>query len=296
MLSQRALEAFQAVMTTGRVSAAAEELNVSQPAVSRLIRDLEEQTQLRLFTRHGGRIVATREAHEFMAEVERSFRGLRMIERAATEIRRGRRGTVSVASMPALAQAIMPDVLVRVGVQRPDFNIELLTMPTLGVIRQVSVHRAPLGFTSPTRHSYEIDIVRMGALPYRCVMPAGHPLAVREVVTLADLARRDFVAYSDSVPSGRMQDLHFAHMQQPPNIRARAENSAVIAALVLRGVGVGIIDPFSAHELVRRGGVSRPIDIDDLFRWSIIKPFGETLNTDLKAVVDVFEELTRDYA
>lgn len=281
---------------TGRVSAAAEELNVSQPAVSRLIRDLEEYTQLRLFTRHGGRIVATREAHAFSAEVERSFRGLRIIERAAQEIRRGRRGTVSVATMPALAEAIMPDVLVRVGVQRPDFNIELLAMPTLGVIRQVSVHRSPLGFTSPTRHNYEIDIVKQGALPYRCVMPAGHPLAAKEVVRLDDLSKRDFVAYSDSVPSGRMQDLHFSHMTAPPNIRARAENSAVIAALVLRGVGAAIIDPFTAHDLVRSGGVSRPIDIDDLFRWSVIKPLGETLNNDLRAVVDVFDELTKNYA
>ena len=59
MLSQRALEAFQAVMTTGSVSAAAGVLAVSQPAVSRLLRDLETRTGLVLFTRLGNRVIPT---------------------------------------------------------------------------------------------------------------------------------------------------------------------------------------------------------------------------------------------
>ena len=56
MLSQRALEAFLAVMRAGSVSGAAARLSISQPAASRLIRDLETQTGLLLFDRVGNRI------------------------------------------------------------------------------------------------------------------------------------------------------------------------------------------------------------------------------------------------
>lgn len=65
------------------MSGTAEELRVSQPAVSRLIPELETRLGLRLFTRHGGRINATAEAHELWTEVERNLIGMKQIERAA---------------------------------------------------------------------------------------------------------------------------------------------------------------------------------------------------------------------
>ena len=110
-LSQRSLEAFRAVMRTGTVSAAAEELAISQPAVSRLIRDLEDRLDLSLFGRRGGRVVATREAHELWTEVERSFIGLGAIERAAAQIRQGYRATLTIAAAPAIAQSALPAVI-----------------------------------------------------------------------------------------------------------------------------------------------------------------------------------------
>lgn len=100
MLSQRAIEAFKTVLDSGSVSGAAEIMNVSQPAVSRLIRDLEAQTELQLFTRFGGKIVPTSAARELAIVVERSFVGLTAIEKAATEIRLGQRSTVVVGAMP----------------------------------------------------------------------------------------------------------------------------------------------------------------------------------------------------
>ena len=70
MLSQRALEAFHAAST----------LSVSQPAVSRHLRDLESRTGLVLFTRMGNRIVPADAARALLLEVERSFVGLSAIE------------------------------------------------------------------------------------------------------------------------------------------------------------------------------------------------------------------------
>lgn len=68
MLSQRSLEAFRAVIECGTVSGAAENLHVSQPAGSRLIKDLEDRTGLQLFTRFGGKIVPTPEARALYAQ------------------------------------------------------------------------------------------------------------------------------------------------------------------------------------------------------------------------------------
>lgn len=291
MLSQRSLEAFREVMRTGTVSGAAEELLISQPAVSRLIRELEERTNLRLFTRHGGRVTATPEAHEFWTEVERSFTGLKHIERAAEQIKHGQRATVTIAAAPAFAQAALPQVVAQLHAERPEFRAEFLSMTTLPVVRQVALRQCQIGFGIPTQHKFEIDVVRTGALPYRFIAPAGHPLGEKDIVFIDDLAGLDFVGFVDSTMTGRMFDRRFAKMRRPPVVKMRSYLSIVISALVQRELGVGIIDPFTAEEHVRMGGISRPLQAEEQFEYSVIKPLGEKLSSECQALVDLFEAL-----
>ena len=78
-ISSRQIEAFRAVMLTGSITSASEALFVTQPAVSRLIRSLEESTGLTLFERRGNHVVPTAEATALLEEVERSFVGLARI-------------------------------------------------------------------------------------------------------------------------------------------------------------------------------------------------------------------------
>src|ERR687897_862256 len=72
-LNPRQIEAFRAVVLTGGVSAAASLINVTQPAVSRMIRDLQQDLGLVLFERRGTGLVPTSEALSLYAEVERAF-------------------------------------------------------------------------------------------------------------------------------------------------------------------------------------------------------------------------------
>ncbi|MCR4269166.1 LysR family transcriptional regulator [Nitratireductor sp. ZSWI3] len=291
MLSQRSLEAFREVMRTGSVSGAAEELLISQPAVSRLIRELEERLDLRLFTRHGGRIAATPEAHEFWIEVERSFTGLKQIERAAEQIKRGQRATLSIAAAPAFAQAALPQAVAQLHAERPEFRAEFFSMTTLPVVRQVALRQCHIGFGIPTQHKFEIDVVRTGALPYRFIAPAGHPLGEKDRVSIDDLAGLDFVGFVDSTMTGRNFDRRFAKMRKPPVVKMRSYLSIVISALVLRGLGVGVIDPFTAEDHERLGGIVRPLVASEQFEYSVIKPLGEKLSPECEALVEIFEAL-----
>lgn len=294
MLSQRALEAFRAVMSAGTVSGAADMLNVSQPAVSRLLRDLEQDLSMNLFLRMGGRIVPTPEARELIAEVERAFIGLDSIERAAGDIRAGRRASLSVAAMPTLSQTLLPDALCALHRDRPDARIELASMRTHNVVRQVASRQAQLGFTSPTRHQFEIDLIRTYEFGYRCVMPAGHPLAARAVLGVEDFAGIDFVGFTENTASGLIQARRFAAMRVPPRITLRSHLSPIISAMVLRGIGVGIIDPFSARQHETLGGVSRPVDFDERFAISVIRPLGERAGPDAEALLEIVDGLVAE--
>ncbi|MGY8669090.1 LysR family transcriptional regulator, partial [Bradyrhizobium sp. UFLA05-109] len=87
-LKPRQVEAFRTVMMTGGITAAADAMNVTQPAVSRLIRDLEEIVEITLFERVASRLVPTAEGTRLFREVERLYLGLDQIAQAAEDIRR----------------------------------------------------------------------------------------------------------------------------------------------------------------------------------------------------------------
>ena len=86
-INSRQVEAFRATMLTGSVTEAAALMTVTQPAVSRLLRDLQALLKMELFERRGTGLVPTAAAMALYTEVERSFVGLERITAAAEEIR-----------------------------------------------------------------------------------------------------------------------------------------------------------------------------------------------------------------
>lgn len=291
MISQRALEAFREVMRCGTVSGAAEEMRVSQPAISRLIRDLEDRLELRLFTRHGGRIAATPEAHEFWMEVERNLVGLKQIELAAEQIRRGQRATLSVAAAPVFALTVLPEAVAILHKKQPLLTTNFMSMTTLPVVRQVALGQCQIGFNMRTHHKFETDLVCGGELPYRLIATKDHPLADNDAVTVQDIAGQDFIGFEDSTQSGRNLDRLFAGMDNPPLVKFRSYLSHIVSVMCLRGLGIALVDPFTAetHELM--GGVSRPFLSTDRFEYSVIKGVGARLSSECESLVEIFQTL-----
>lgn len=272
MLSQRGLEAFLAVMRAGSLSGAAIRLSISQPAVSRLIRDLEAATGLLLFDRIGNRVSPTEAAHVLTAEVERAFVGLAEIETAAREIARGRRERLRIASMPVLSMTLIPEVAadLHASGRLSDLDLEILSFSTQSVVHMVASRQVVLGFVAPVLETPEIRLLTHERVPMRCIMSPDDPLARRPRIGLDDLSGRAVIGYSSTTTSGAMIDQLFAAMHAPPHIVARARLSSVVSALSLRGLGVGLVDAFTAAEHEARGGVSKPLDILETFGFSVI--------------------------
>src|SRR4030095_1058130 len=124
-LNPRQIEAFRAVILTGGVGAAASLINVTQPAVSRMMRDLQSHLGLTLFERRGTGLVPTSEALSLYAEVERAFVGLDRIEQMATELRTRRAGFLRIAALAALANGLLSGFCGEFLKERPKLDIVL---------------------------------------------------------------------------------------------------------------------------------------------------------------------------
>ncbi len=107
MLNHRQIEAFRMSVQLGSATAAAEALHISQPAVSRLVADLERHVGFALFERRQRGLTPTADGQLFYEEVERSFRGMDLVEEAARAISGHRIGRVRVIAMPAYADGLV---------------------------------------------------------------------------------------------------------------------------------------------------------------------------------------------
>jgi len=194
MINQRQIEAFRAVMVAGGITTAAAAMRISQPAVSRLIRDLEARIGVTLFERRtGGRLRPTADAAALFLDVERYFVGLEQIDQSAAGLRRHSRGSLRVASLPALYVNWLPRFIGRFLAQRPDLNIELIGNSSEAIIELISSGRCDIGFVdSPFDHP-RIRREELAGVAAVAAIPASHMLAAKPVLVPADACIAEFV-------------------------------------------------------------------------------------------------------
>ncbi len=123
--SMRQLRAFAAVYHLRKVSAAAEQLSVTQSAVSLSLRQLEDGLGARLFDRTTRTLQPTQAAHEAIVLAERILRDAEALGAGTLELSQLRRGRVSVAVTPTLAELLLPAAVVRFRERHPGIHVDI---------------------------------------------------------------------------------------------------------------------------------------------------------------------------
>jgi len=107
----RQIEIFHAVYANGSISSAARALNVSQPAVSKVLRHTESQLGIRLFDLVRGRLVPTDEAHALFREVDEVFHRVTSLQQTANNLRNSGAGHLRIGIVPSLGLEVLPQVI-----------------------------------------------------------------------------------------------------------------------------------------------------------------------------------------
>lgn len=253
-LQQRQIEAFRAVMLTGGMTAAAETLYVTQPAISRLIKDLEDALNLKLFHRRGNQLTPTAEAVDLFAEVERSYVGLEFIEKHAGDLRDMRRGSLRIAAHPAMALSFLPNYIASFVTSRPDLSIVLDGIPSHLVLERVAGGQFDIGFAAfpAERPSLKLTPIPAAAV---VVLRADHRLAARDEISADDLAGEKIILLGKGDYTRHRVEAALGPTASSQRIETPL--SGIACAFVSEGLGVTIVDPFSAVSFLGRGVVVR---------------------------------------
>ncbi len=257
-INLRQVEAFRATMLTGSVTEAAALMAVTQPAVSRLLRDFQALLNMRLFEKRGSGLVPTAAATALYTEVERSFVGLDRIAAAAEEIRGRRIGTLRIAALPALANGWLPQFVGRFLQERQNLNLSMFGVISPIVVDWVLNGQCDVGFAeTPIAHA-GLHSVRLPALPRVAILPQGHRLTAKTTLVPTDFQDENFVSLSTGTGSRHLIDQVFQADDVRRILRVETALSEILCGIVASGLGVGICDPFTAREYQGRGVVSRP--------------------------------------
>ncbi|MGQ4274073.1 LysR substrate-binding domain-containing protein [Terrihabitans sp. B22-R8] len=274
MLNNRQIEAFRAVILSGSATAAANFLGVSQPAISRLIQDLETRLRLKLFQRTGGRLLPTGDALTLYREVERSFVGLDRIARVAHDLRERRGGALRVAALPALAVGFLPDFAATFMAERPTVDISLHGLNSPFVLDWVLTGQCDLGIVGEQFQNPGITTQILPPVAAVAIVPASHPLAEREVIHAWDFEGQDFIEIGTTSLIRRKVDTVMKEHNVHRRIRAETPLTMIACGMVAAGFGCSVVDPFTAQRYKGTKLVVRPFEPRATFEWAIISsPF-----------------------
>ena len=262
----RHLEVFRAVMISGSASRAAELLQITQPAVSRALSDLEASLGFNLYDRVRGRLVPTPEGQLFFRDVNTSFVGLDRLRASAAQIRDFGSGSLRIASHAALGSALVPRAIASFRAKHPKIAITLQT-PSSTAVRDLVVHQQfDVGLAADEVDLSGVDHRVFGNFRALCAMPPGHPLAQEPVIRPEHLQGVPFIALApEDRARGRLAKILEA-AEVHPEIVVETPSSSTVCALVLEGAGVGLINPCSTHGFSERGVIFRPFEPEVLFR------------------------------
>lgn len=146
--SVRQLRAFVAVYHAGQVSAAAEQLALTQPAVTVLLRELEARLGVKLFDRSTRTLRRTEAAAEAIAYAERALGELAALTAGMAELAGGRRGRVRIAATATVAQTLLPPVMRRYLDAHPDVRVEIEDVAPTGFVETLLAERVDFGIGS----------------------------------------------------------------------------------------------------------------------------------------------------
>ena len=250
------------------ISKAAESLYISQPGISKQIKQLEDELGMQIFVRSGKRIVAVSEPGMAVLEIaQRMLHDAGNLKQVAQEFQAQDSGELIIATTHTQARYALPPVVKEFIKRYPKVKLGLHQGNPTQIAEQVLNREANIAIATESLSNYD----KLLTLPcfdwHHCVVvPPKHPLLNEKKLTLAKLAQYPIVTY-DFAFSGRSKiDEAFAAAKIEPNIALTAIDADVIKTYVELGLGVGILAQLAF--IPERDKHLRMLDAGHLFKPS----------------------------
>ncbi|MCF6370846.1 LysR family transcriptional regulator [Rhizobium halophilum] len=259
-LKERHLEIFRVVMATNSLTAAARHLGLSQPNLSIAIKRLEDQLGVALFARISGRMVPTEEALLILKEVEHVHQQSEMLSDVVYAIAQGKGSTFRFGATPSLGMRLLPKALRQLQLKGTASTYYCDSLSQRDIRDYLLFGQGACVATIAEVEDPLLETVKIGEAKLVCVVPAHHALASRSSVTPRDLAGETLISFAAATTHGLYIDETFHRWGAVRETSVFVHFVEAALAYVAEGIGITILDTFSAMDCTANGLVAIPVE------------------------------------
>ena len=245
----QALRLFLRIMELGSLAAAAQSLNMSQSAASRLLSGLEHGTGLRLFHRDRMRLVPTTEGTSFFAEVRRVQVAIDDLPRVAERVASGTRVRLRIVSMPRFAASLLAPAVADFHRHHREVEVDVAIIQRRELELAIANQAFDLGIGALPLDNPGIEAQPLLSLPAVVVLPARHPLARRKSLGARDLAAETLVVLGPGTQLRHDVEAMFAAEGVAVRPKIVVDSLEFACRLVAQGAGIAIADSLTPAAL-----------------------------------------------
>src|SRR3990167_10608507 len=239
-LTLRQLQVFEKVASHLNYSRAAEELSLSQPAVSMQVKQLEENIGLPLFEQMGKRIFLTEAGRELFHYSRNIAQQLTEMEAVFDEMKGLEQGKLTL-SVVNTANYFTPQLLAKFCRLHPSINVILQVANRDAVLKQLAENSTDLAIMGQPPDGLDISAESFLDNPLVVIAAPDHPLARLKRVKLAQLAQETFLSREKGSGTRSAMERVFAEHQIQQRISMEMETNEAIKQAVQAGMGLGIL-------------------------------------------------------
>lgn len=251
------LRTFAAVATHRSFSRAAEAIHVSQPAVSRAVRELEEQLAIPLLARTGGRVRLT----EAGAALYEHARAIFALEQAALADLRGRRGlqrgSLTIGASKTIGTYLLPPLIAHFLDRYPNVEVRIISENTRAIERRLLGYELDLAFVEGPIDNPRVDQTFWQDDELVILAPERHPLLACEHVRAADLGGQRWVVREEGSGTRAVTLELLREAGVPVRQMLEVSGNGAVVQSVAAGLGLAMISAVAAREHLTVGKIKR---------------------------------------
>jgi DNA-binding transcriptional LysR family regulator len=248
-LTIRQLRALAVLQSAGSVTAAANRLNLTQPAVTLQLRNLQTLAGLPLIQRTGDGMVLTDAGLNVLALAERVEAALLDCERSLDMIAGRSGGRVSIAAV-STAKYFVPFVIAAFSRRFPKVDVTLRIGNREDIREALRGYDLDIAIMGRPPVDVQVEIRPLGKHPHVIIAAADHMLSNKKRIAVADLASESFITREIGSGTRMLMEQFFQKSGLKPKIGMEMDSNETIKQAVIAGLGIAFISQHTvSHEL-----------------------------------------------
>jgi LysR family transcriptional regulator, transcriptional activator of the cysJI operon len=261
------LVVFRAVAEQRSFRKAAEELYLTQPAVSLQIKALEEDLGVQLFDRTGSRIALTDAGNTLLGFARQVNALLVRAEQEVAALGGEHAGHLALGASTTIAQYVLPRILGEFRRDYPRVQLTLISGNTEHVVSAVVQQQIALGFIEGPAHSRDVKTEPFVVDELVLIVPAAHEWAERTSVDCSEVSATPLLMRERGSGTRRVIEIALErhHVKRSSlNVAMELDSTEAIKSAVEAGLGAGFVSRWAIAKDMRAGKSFRVVEIDGL--------------------------------